>query len=53
MIDFMVLGVKYGLLGVAVTATFAIGTTLLLPLVNGVVKLMCMIFPINGGKRDE
>lgn len=53
MIDFLILGMKYGLLGVVAAATFAIGTTLLLPLVNGVMKLMGMMFPINGGKRDE
>lgn len=53
MIDFLALGVKYGLLGVAAAATFAIGTTLLLPLVNGAMKLMGMMFPTNGGKQDE
>lgn len=53
MIDFLVLGVKYGLLGVATAATFAIGATLLLPLVNGAMKLMSMMLPTNGGKQDE
>lgn len=53
MIDFMILGAKYGLLGVAAIATFTIGTALLLPLVNGVTKLMAWMFPANGGKQDE
>lgn len=53
MTDFLILGVKCGLLGVAAVTTFTVCAVILLPLVNGTIKLMSMIFPGNGGRHND